>query len=166
MNVAKAVELSIADVIRKNAKIGADVTIRPWQNLQADNSWEESLDRAFPMIDVRCSPPSTDDNQVTRSVECAILMATNADDDRSHADISTIYDTIDGLINQLFAQFRSEDWTQEPLATFISTVEDAAGATNFRLGGFTLSDGLGPYDDDGINMIGTSLITHYSTDAL
>jgi hypothetical protein len=164
MNVSKAIELAIAETIRKYAELGDSVTIRAWQSLEADGSWKENPDRTFPMIDVRCSPPKTDDNQSSRQVECAILCGTKTDDDKSHAFISDMYGAVQGVCDKLFKQFRGGTFTgagNEEIEYFISRVEAEAGADKFIFGGFTFGDGLSPSDDNGVNMIGVLMIVHF-----
>lgn len=165
MNVPKAIELVMAETIRKYAEMGEDVTIRAWQSLAADGSWQDNPDRKFPMIDVRCSPPQSDDNQSTFQVPCAILFGTKTDDDKDHAFISAMYEAGQGLCDTLFSQFRSGTFTgtgKEEIVYFLSRVESEAGADNFQFGGFSFGEGLAPADDSGINMIGITLITHYA----
>ena len=38
MNTTKAIELAMAETLRKYAQMGEDVTIRAWQSLEADGS--------------------------------------------------------------------------------------------------------------------------------
>ena len=161
MNMAKAIELAMAETIRKYAQMGEDVTFRAWRSLEADGSWKENPDRKFPMIDVRCSVPKTDDNESTRQVECAILMGTNADDDKSHAFISNMEDAVQGVCDTLFLQFRSGVFTGDEIAYFLARVVAETSADAFQFGGLTFGDGLAPADDGGINMIGITLIVHY-----
>ena len=161
MNVSKAIELAMAETIRKFAEMGEDVTIRAWQSLEADGSWKENPDRSFPMIDVRCSPPRTDDNQSTLQVECAILFGTKTDDDKSHAFISVMYEAGQGVCDNLFSQFRSGTYDGDEIKFFLDKVDEALESDEFKFGGFTFGEGLSPADDAGINMIGITLIVHY-----
>lgn len=161
MNVPKAIELAMAETIRANAEMGENVTIRAWQSLASDGSWKKNPDRSFPMIDVRCSPPQTDDNQSTLRVQCSILMGTKTDDDKSHAFVSDMYEAVQKVCDDMFKVFRSGTLTTEPFNTFQARVVTEAGADNFQFGGLTFGEGLAPADDDGINMIGITLIVHY-----
>ena len=151
----------MAETIRKYARVGEAVTIRAWRSLEADGSWKENPDRKFPMIDVRCSTPRTDDNESTRQVECAILMGTITDDDKSHAFISSMEEAVQGVCDTLFAQFRSGVFTGEEIAYFLSKVVEDTSTDAFQFGGFTFGDGLAPSDDGGINMIGIMMVVHY-----
>jgi len=165
MNVTKAIELAVAETIRKFAEMGEDVTIRAWQSLASDGSWKKDPDRKFPLIDVRCSPPKTDDNESTLQVECAILMGTNTDDDKDHAFISAMYEAVQGVCDNLFSQFRTtagDTYTADTeIYDFLASVLANTSADAFQFGGFTFGDGLAPADDGGINMIGITLIVHY-----
>ena len=164
MNVSKAIEIAFAEVIRDHAEIGEDVVIRPWQTLAADGSWAENPDRAFPVIDIRCGPPMTDGNQTTLSVECSILMGTKTDDDKDHAFVSQMYEAVQELCDTLFAQFRNGagTYSEDPLKQFLDSITANSGATLFGFGGFTFAEGLAPVDENGINMVGIAMVTHYS----
>jgi len=161
MKVAKAIELAMAETIRKYAQLGEAVTIRAWQSLEADGSWKKYPDRTFPMIDVRCSPPKTDDNETTQQVICAILFGTKTDDDKSHAFVSAMYEAGQGVCDNLFSQFRSGTFTGEEIAYFLAKVITETSSDDFQFGGFTFGDGLSPIDDNGINMIGITLNVHF-----
>ena len=161
MNTTKAIELALAETIRKYSQLGEGVTIRAWQSLESDGSWKENPDRTFPMIDVRCSPPRTDDNESTQQVECAILFGTKTDDDKSHAFISAMYEAGQGVCDNLFSQFRSGVFTGDEIAYFLDNILGNIGADAFQFGGLTFGDGLAPADDSGINMIGITLIVHF-----
>jgi len=161
MNTTKAIELAMAETLRKYAQMGAAVTIRAWQSLEADGSWKENPDRKFPLIDVRCSPPGHDDNESTLQVQCAILMGTKTDDDPSHAFISSMYEAVQGVCDTLFAQYKTRVFTGEELAYFLARVVAETSTDAFQFGGLTFGDGLAPADDNGINMIGITMIVHY-----
>lgn len=161
MNIPKAVELGFADIIR-DAEIGEGVVIRAWQSLSADGSWSETPDREFPMIDIRCSPPRSDDNQATLNVECAITMATKTDDDKDHLFISNMYDAVQEVCNNLFKAFRTGSKTDEPLATFLAAIQNEVASAEFDFGGLTFGEGVAPFDDNGANAIGINMVVHYS----
>ena len=161
MNTSKAIELAMAETLRKYAEMGAAVVVRAWQSLEADGSWKENPDRKFPLIDVRCSPPGHDDNESTMQVQCAILMGTKTDDDLSHAFISSMYEAVQGVCDTLFAQYKTRVFTGEELAYFLARVVAETSTDAFQFGGLTFGDGLAPADDNGINMIGITMIVHY-----
>jgi len=166
MNVSKAVELAMAEIIRKYAEMGEEVMIRAWQSLASDGSWKIDPDRKFPMIDVRCGPPKTDDNQSTLAVECSILMGTKTDDDKDHMFISAMYEAVQGVCDKIFSQFRTTSWAtytaDTEISDFLASVIANTTAAKFNFGGFTFGEGLAPADDSGINMIGITMVIHYS----
>lgn len=164
MNVPKAIEQAMATLIRNNVELGPGVTIRTWQTLRYDNSWVENKDRVFPMLDIRCATPTMGDNQVALSCECAILMGTNADDDEDHSFVSHMYDSIQVLMDNMYVDYRAGNRDNEPLKTYIDTIQTAVGASKFRFGGIQFGEGTEPYEDAGINMIGISVVTHYGRD--
>jgi len=161
MNTTKAIELAMAETLRKYARMGAAVVIRAWQSLEADGSWKENPDRKFPLIDVRCSPPGHDDNESTLQVQCAILMGTKTDDDLSHAFISSMYEAVQDVCDTLFAQYKTGVFTGDEIAYFLARVVAETSSDAFQFGGLTFGDGLAPADDNGINMIGITMIVHY-----
>lgn len=164
MNVPKAIEQALADVIRANAELGANVTVRAWQSLRHDASWEENIDRVFPMLDIRCASPSMGANQVSLSCDCSLLVGTNADDDKDHSFVSQMYDAVQNFLDGMYANYRAGNHDSEPLKTYIDKVQSLVGADQFRFGGLQFGDGLEPYEDAGVNLIGISLITHYGRD--
>ena len=161
MNTTKAIELAMAETLRKYAEMGAAVVVRAWQSLESDGSWDEKTDREFPMIDVRCSPPAHDDNESTLQVECRIIMGTKTDDDKNHAFISNMYEDVQDVCDTLFAQYRTGVFTGTELAYFLARVVAETSDDAFQFGGLTFGDGLAPADDGGINMIGITLVVHY-----
>jgi hypothetical protein len=89
-------------------------------------------------------------------------MGTKTDDDKDHAFISGMYEAVQGVCDSLFSVFRSGTLTTEPFSTFQARVVAEVGSTAFRFGGLTFGEGLAPADDGGINMIGITLVVHYS----
>lgn len=159
MNVPKAIEIAIATLLREFGNLPDGVTIRAWQTLPHDKTWKADTDRTFPMIDVRCSPATTDDNQATLQAGCAVLCGTKADDDRAHELVSVIYEAAQGVLDRLFSQFRTSSGSE--LSRFLALMQANAGANAFQFGGFTFGDAMAPFDQSGVNMIGTTLTVHY-----
>lgn len=118
-------------------------------------------EREWPMVDVRCGPPRTDDNQATLFCECNILIGTKADDDRDHAVISGIYEASGGVLDGIFANFRQQAETTDPLKSWLAQMTALTTSGHFQFGGFTFGAGLAPYDDAGINMMGLTMNVHY-----
>lgn len=158
MNVARAIEIAFAELLRK-AELGAGVTIRAWQSLPTDGTWTEEKDRSFPMIDVRCGPPTMDDNARTLYSETRILCGTKTDDDRDHSKISTLYGAVQESVDKIYGQFYGTE--AEELAAFRAAITREAGAA-FSFGGLSFSEGMAPADAEGVNMIGVSMRVHYS----
>lgn len=166
MNVPKAVEIAIAAVLRKR-ELGASVLLRCWQNLRADGSWKPSTDRSFPVVDIRCSPPTPDTlARTTLIASCQILCGTNADDDRDHAFISKLYEECQTACDLLYAQARGTAGTE--LNDFTTALNDLLGTElgNFNFDGFQFGDSIAPYDDDGVNAVGFTMQVHYSRNDL
>lgn len=162
MNTPKAIEIAIGTVIREFADLPQGVTIRTWQDLTSDATWDAAKDRTFPLIDIRCSPPKTDETQATLAADCAILIGTMASDDKSHAVISQIYEETQAVLDRLFSQFRrnvSED--ENELGRFLGLMEENTDEGAFQFGGFTFSGSLTAYEDGNANMMGITLTVHY-----
>lgn len=160
MNVARAIELAYAQTLREYAELGAGCAVRAWQSLRNDPTWDVEKDRTFPMVDVRVSAPRFDDNAHTMYCEAAVLCGTKTDDDIDHAAIQSLYGAVQGVCDLLYAQFLAgTDGTE--LTYFKSVLTTELGAS-FHFGGFTFADGLAPYDNSGVNMIGISMQVHFS----
>lgn len=160
MNVARAVEIAVAGVLRQFAQLGAGVTVRAWQSLPTDGSWTKESDRRFPLVDVRCSPPKTDENERTFYVECSVLCATKVDDDRNHAFVSEMYGEVQRVLDAMFSQY----WNTagDELNAFNAALTGELG-TNFNgAQGLTWGDGVAPYLEQGANVIGVAVRVHYS----
>jgi hypothetical protein len=163
MNTAKAIELALVAVIRDYANLMPGVTLRAWQSLRADATWDEEQDRTFPLIEVRASPPRTDDNASTMQTQVSVLVGTLTADDKDHAQISDIYSDVQAAIDRLYAQFRVQVAGDE-YNRFEAVMGENTTLGTWNLGGFTYGDPLSPADDAGANIIGISLIVHHSND--
>jgi len=163
MNIPASIELAISKIIRDQSNLPDGVTIRAWQSVDADATWDSDQDRTFPMIETRCSPPRTDENQATLSVDCAILIGTMTADDKNHAIISDIYSEVQDTIDRLYSQFRLQSFSTE-YNQFVSVMSENVAASKFRLGGFSYGDPQVPFEDRGANMIGITLTIHYARD--
>jgi len=162
MNIPKAIEQAMSFVLKKHAELGKGVMLRAYQSLADDPYWSPSTDLYFPMVDIRCSPPRTDQTQTTLVCECAMLCGTNAQDDKDHAFISSLYEAVEGVVTNIFAQYRhgtTGGIYAEFVAKVVELVDDAA---KFNFGGLTLGEPLAPHDESGVNMIGLTLAVHYS----
>jgi len=159
VNVSKAVELAFASLLRDHAQLGKGVTIRAWQSLRTDGSWSPAVDRAFPLVDVRCSPFMLDPNETTLKVEVALLCSTKVDDDKDHAFVSAMYEELARVCSLLFSQFKTT--TGEELAALLASIQANVDAGQFQFGGLSFSAPVAPKDEDGVNTIGITMSVHY-----
>ena len=160
MNVARAIEIALAKVLREHADLGADVLIRPYQSLKFDGSWDENKDRFFPLVAIECQPPQVNDDAATCFCDCKILCGSNTNDDRSHEFIAGLYGEIQRVIDLLLSQ--SKGTTGAELSDFSATLSLELGSDFNGVGGFEMVAPIPPYDNNGINMIGITLRTHYT----
>jgi hypothetical protein len=161
VNVPKAIELSLAKVLTEHADLDPGVFVRCWQTLTNEPEWTVENDRRFPLIELRCSPATIDDNERTLMVPCVILCATKTEDDASHDQISKLYEDVEQCIYRLYGQF-IQGASGDEQTLFNSEMAAKTTATDYNFGGFTISDALAPGDDNGVNVIGMTLVTHYS----
>mgnify|MGYP001008694805 CR=1 FL=1 len=159
MNVCAAVETAMAEVLRQFAELGENVTIRQWRGLNADGSWDADKDRSFPMVDIRCSTPRTDGDERTHVVDCPLLLGTNTDDDRDHAQINALEDAAQTVVDRIYDGFwKSSTSEYETFAASLSANVPAG----VNIGGITIGDGLAPMVQNGVNMVGITLRVHFS----
>lgn len=165
MNVSAVLEYAIAQTLRAYADVGPDTVIRVWQNLRSDPAWRDSAegDRALPCIDIRCTPPQLDENEVGLTVSAQIECRTKTEDDRDHAEISKIFDATQTHLDALFDQFRdhSEGAVKDELESFNQIFTDEL-ASAIHIGNLTFGDSSAPYDDDGQNVIAVNFVLHYA----
>lgn len=162
MNVSAAFEYALGQTLRSYAEIGGDTTVRVWQNLRADSSWRDSAegDKALPCIDIRCTPPQRDDNQVGLTVTATVEIRTKAEDDRDHSEISGIFDAVQEHLDDLFDQIKDADPGDE-YGAFLEIMTAELGET-INIGGFTFGDSSAPYEDDGQLVIAVAFVLHYA----
>ena len=167
MNTPKAIELAFAELVRRHAELGKDTLIRAWQSLAVDGSWEETKDRDFPLVDIRCAPPRTEQTQSTMAVDAALLCGTKGDDDRDHAIISALYEAVESVCNRLFAQFMTLAGTapnqaEHPeLFTFLAKLDELLSPASFHFGGLAFGTPQPPFNENGVQMIGITMVVHY-----
>ena len=159
MNIPLALETATAETLRTYATLTTGVRIRTWQRLQNDGSIDKDGSREFPLVDIRCGTPMTDENQVTLSAVIEILCATLNDDDRQHNVIRELYQGVQETIDNMYAQFRNTDGSE--LTSWLAAVATETDNA-FQFGGFSFEQGLAPFDDSGRNTIGISLRVHFS----
>lgn len=159
MNIPLAIETATAETLRAFATLVPGVRIRTWQRLQNDGQIDKDGSREFPLVDVRCGPPMTDENQVTLSATVEIICMTMNEYDRQHNVIRELYQGVQETIDAMYAQFRNSDGDE--LTLWLATVATET-ASAFQFGGFSFAEGLAPFDDAGRNAIGIALRVHYS----
>jgi len=156
MNIPRSIEVSVSAILREYAELGPGVVIRAWQSIQADGSVDEKKDREFPMVDVRCSPPSIMDGQCQCAAECSVLFATKTDDDKNHEQISALYAAGQGCVDRLFSQFRKHTDGAE-LSKLKSDLAADLGA-DFEFSALIYGEPIAPsMSETGINTIGIRL---------
>lgn len=160
MNVPKAIELAFAASFRTYAELGEGVTIRAWQSLAVDGSWDAAKDRAFPVVAITCGTPRYNDDQCTLYCDCIILCGTKTDDDLDHSKWAALYGSVQEVADRLFAQFKGT--SGEELDAFKAAVQAECGAAFNGVAGLQFVDGMDPQDFDGINMGGIVVRVHYS----
>jgi len=99
MTISRAIELAMAEVLRAFTNIGESAVIRAWQSLTDEQAIALTGEKQLPMVDVRCSPPATDD-QVTRYCDVQVICGTHIDDDKNHAQYE------DGAVNLIAVNMR------------------------------------------------------------
>lgn len=151
MNVAKAIELAFAQVMRKYCTLGDGTVIRAWQSLNADGSFDPKKDRQFPCIDIRCGPPETDEVQATLQSDCTMMIFTKVDDDQLHSVHSDIQSEIERVLSAMFSQFRKRTLTSPEIADFIASLNSNLPAASFGFDALAWVKGERPFDESGLN---------------
>lgn len=164
MNVALAYETALATVIRQYANIGGDTHIRVWRNLRFDHRWKEDEDRHFPCVDIRAGIAEPGNDQHTLRLEGQVQCYTNTADDQSHSVISGIEEEVHKVLDKLFYGALSAALTEtlgDELTLFHATMTELCGS-DYSFSGFTYGTGVTPMDDAGFNVVGFSLLLHYT----
>lgn len=164
MNLPKLFEGALAHTIVTHAKLTTLPRIRVWQQVDGDARWTSSADRVFPMIDIRTGSPRVDpENGATCLCNVAVLIVTALEDDQTHAQISSIYDAVQTVMDALYAQFRSGVAGAER-TTFDAYITDhnPNPPATISVGGFEYGDPLDPYDEGGAQFIGMNFIIHFA----
>jgi len=157
MNIPKAIELALAETIRNYSEVGTGVVVRPWQSISTEQIIAKEGQREYPMIDIRCGSPATDD-QVTRYCEASLICGTYAQDDKDHAQISELYEAAQESLDLLHDQFMAGSGAA--YAAFVTYME--AEIEGIHIGGVSFSAGNPPYEDTNANLMAISITVHYS----
>ena len=152
MNIPRAIEIAFAHALRGSDGIGMDTVIRCWQSLRTDPQWNEEKDKTLPCVDVRCSPPRIKEGDCTYEADCSIIFATQADDDKDHAQVAAMYEAGQSVLDTLFAQSCKRAWGDE-MNDFVEILQDELGQ-DFAFAGLVWGDPTEPRADGSMNIIG------------
>jgi len=158
MTISRAIELAMAEVLRAYTNIGEGAVIRAWQSLTDDQVIAIDGQKEFPMVDIRCSPPATDD-QVTRYCDVQLLCGTYNEDDKNHSKVADLYEAVQTALDLLHDQFFGT--AGDAYNLFVTNMAELA--EDFTLGGFTFAGSEPPYEDGAVNLIAVNIRVHYST---
>lgn len=157
MNQSKAIELGICAALRCR-DIGEATQLRAWQTLVGDGAYhydeKRGTDILAPIVDVRAGAPYPADNGVTRLIDVQVVILTQVDDDRDHAQISRIYEGVQEAIDELVDNF-CRDNDNEVVKAFLAALEDTKAES--KIGGIILDQGQPPMSDDSFHSIGLAL---------
>ena len=164
INIPKAFEGAVAATIVATADLKELPRLRTWQAVDSDARWSPAQDRKFPLYELRASPPLlSEEAGATLMCPVNIQIGTNAADDKTHRNVALYYAAAQQVIDNLYAQYRSGTAGDERDAfdAHMSNKEPDVAAT-IEIGGFSHGDGFEPFEEEGVNFIGVSLIIHYS----
>lgn len=160
-----AVEQALSTVLRKYSKLGEKVQVRAWSILAADGTVGDAGLREYPLVDVRAAPAAIDDNQHTSRISTTIISATKDGDDPQHVFVTGMDDAVQTTLDRLFSQWMKGNEAGAEYAAFLAALAallpPATVGYTFTFSGFSFGDGLSPRNENGANMIGTTLIVHY-----
>lgn len=161
MNIPKMFEGAVARAITDNADLTDMPRIRTWQAVDSDGRWTPASDRTFPVIDIRTGPPRVGGDGVTCLCNVTVLVATNQEDDPTHAHLARYYEAVQTVLDALYSQFRS-DTSGPERDSFDAHISDTEPGSVVSVGGFEHGEPLDPYDDGGAQFIGMLLVVHFS----
>jgi len=163
VNIPKKFEGALLYVLKQCAKNKLP-RIRTWQNISADAGWTPTNDRVFPVIDIRCASPVTnEDDGVTQLSNIALLVATNVNDDADHKANSAYYEEVQTILDSLYSQFRKKtpgaerNKFDEYLLSVVVKDEPVISIGGFEHGASTM-----PYEESGAYFTGLNWIIHFS----
>lgn len=163
MNIPKKFEGALFYTLQKCSLIKLP-RVRTWQQIDADIGWTATNDRIFPVIDIRCSPPGTNEEDgCTQKATLAILVATNANDDPTHKAMSVYYEEVQRILDNLYAQFRTgtpgteRTKFDEYLASVI-----VQGDPVLSIGGFSHGEATTPFEQNSAYFTGLNFNIHFS----
>jgi len=155
-------EGAVAATIRDHAALTDMPRLRTHRAVDADARWSPSADLIVPVIDIRAGPPRVSaDDGATCLCNVTVLVATNQEDDPTHADLARYYEGVQTVLDSLYSQFRSGTAGAER-QTFDKHLSDTATGSVVTVGGFEHGEPLDPYDERGAQFIGMTFVVHFS----
>ena len=159
MTLQTAFEIAMAKVMRKYAQLGAGVVIRAWRSLRLDGSWNEELDREFPMLGISASTPGYDDGQRSMYIDVQFDARTQVDDDQDHAVITEMETEVQRVLDIIFDKAAKPTITGAAYDDFVAYVDELATC---HIGGMTYGEPSPPVDDGNTQSIQITMRVHYS----
>lgn len=172
MNRPKLLEGAIAAVIHTCAPLAELPRLRTWQAVDADQRWTPVDDLVYPMVDIRCAPGRTDDNGCTQAFAMTIEIVTSVKDDITHAQLAVTYEAVEMCFDALYADYlnngagtnypddieagRAKEVFEQHLT------DQGVSALRLSVQGIEYGEPEAPFDDDGKNVIGLSLMIQTS----
>ena len=156
LSLTSSIESAFYDLIRKQDLGTTPPLIRCWHNMKKDNTWDATIDRVLPCIDIRCSPFVPGDNMRTGSCRVAFLAKSNGPEDKDHATIGKLEEGLQAFRDALYADLY-EGNLQGTFGEFVAAVKKECQTVN-GIGGLTIEQGDEPGEDDGDPMVGFVII--------
>lgn len=167
MNIPRDIERTIRDILANSDNLPLGARVVAWQTPAETEGWDKpdspawspELDRMFPSIDVRCTPPGTEnDDQTALVCDVAILAATKAADDRNRAVISAMYAFIQEWVDSVaFGRYAGRGTAFEDLGEALARYEP-----RLILGGVTLGTPTPPAESASLYLLGVEIRIHFS----
>jgi hypothetical protein len=156
MNLTTSIESAFYDLIRKQDLGVKPPLVRCWHNLKKDNTWDWTIDRVLPCIDIRCSPFVPGDDARTGSCRVSLRAKSNGSEDKDHATISAIEEGLQSFIDGLYGDLYSGNLSGA-FGKFATAVK-AECATVQTIGGLTIEQGDEPSEEDGDPIVGFVIV--------
>jgi len=166
VNVARDIERVIRDALAQNGNLPKGVRVIAWQTPDETAGWDHpdspawsgEDDRRFPLIEVSCTPPASDEKDETAlTCEVSILCATKAGDDRDRKILRAMYE-----VAQDYADGIAAAWYEERPEAFDAFAEALERLEpRVRVGGATAGTPAPPAEGGGLYMLGAAVQIHF-----
>jgi hypothetical protein len=92
-----------------------------------------------------------------------LLIGTHSEADPTHAVNASYYAAVQGVLDNLYAQFRAgtAGAERDSFDSYMSN-NPASDTVTISIGGFSHGEGMDPYEDAGLNFIGMTFNVHFS----